>query len=379
MQDKLLCCPGKSNFSEGENAFQRQVELLRDGIERGSLQRLNEMRSDVPGTIATVGLSAAFCGGLALARRSGGRWSVAADSAAYILGGFLGVDVLRRAVPTFGAMADTFSSPENLEINKQLVAANLGTALIDYPMMMVCGYGGLRIGAIRSTGSLMSGLSFFCYVAGTTSTISLACEKTPRTALRYPRGITRFTEPMVDLGGFPDGVQYFGQKRVTLLPGGKTRYNTEDGTIVVGDRFELKVTNQKDGKSTTRYYDGYSHIAPSSVVSGPDGMIVVRFPVRQNSSGGAKYASSLQIEPREARAVHGFPDGTKEESHWDGVGYYGAKVEHHVDGTTTMKYNHVSHQVIGVLNRDRTLLTVEDDAGKQQAFRWNTLYKRYLR
>ncbi|MBX9722114.1 MAG: hypothetical protein K2X81_12010 [Candidatus Obscuribacterales bacterium] len=128
------------------DAFRREVELLHDGIKQGVMHRLSS-----PGDLA-VSAGVAFVGaaGLRLAMDAGGKWGTAAKIAG---AGFLALgasDLARRAVPTTDAMIDTWKSGRNLDVNKLTVANNLGTAVVDYPLMALAGSAGFKM-ASRST------------------------------------------------------------------------------------------------------------------------------------------------------------------------------------------------------------------------------------
>lgn len=133
--------------------LQRESELLRDGLSAGALHRLNEMYENPGNTALTVGGCAILGVGLNLASRAGGRWGTVAKVATYGFGAALGVDVLRRGIPTIGALADTWNSPTNLDINKGTIAGMAGTALIDYSVMFASGYTGYKIAGRFPMGS----------------------------------------------------------------------------------------------------------------------------------------------------------------------------------------------------------------------------------
>ncbi len=128
--------------------FQREVELLRDGLSTGVTDRLEHMASNLGETATNLGICAGIGAGLNIASRAGGRWGTAAKFGTGILL-VAGVgDVARRAVPTLAAMGDTWSSGANLEANKETVAKYAGSALVDYPVMMAAGYGGFKLGGL---------------------------------------------------------------------------------------------------------------------------------------------------------------------------------------------------------------------------------------
>lgn len=140
IEEKQAIVPN-NNVQEGTlTKLQREADLLRGGIADGVKHRLSE-----PGELLRDS-GIAFAGAYALkaALNAGGRWGTAAK----IVGGICGVgaaaDVVRRTVPTVGAMADTWKSGNNFEQNKVIVANNLGTALVDYPTMALAGYAGLK-------------------------------------------------------------------------------------------------------------------------------------------------------------------------------------------------------------------------------------------
>ncbi|MBX9688335.1 MAG: hypothetical protein K2X27_16620 [Candidatus Obscuribacterales bacterium] len=123
------------------NKLQREAELLRGGVVMGvshRLERPDELLRD-----ATISLVAGYA--LKSALDAGGRWGTAAKVAGGILAIGAAGDMARRAVPTVGAIKDTWNSPHNSEYNKIVVANNLGTALVDYPVMGAAGYAGFKL------------------------------------------------------------------------------------------------------------------------------------------------------------------------------------------------------------------------------------------
>lgn len=147
-----------SRLNDGRESIgdklQRESELLRDGLSTGALHRLNEMYENPGSTALTVGGCALLGAGLNFASRAGGRWGTVAKVATYGFGAALGVDVLRRGIPTIGAIADTWNSPTNLDASKGTIAGMAGTALIDYPVMFASGYAGYKIAGRFPPGSL---------------------------------------------------------------------------------------------------------------------------------------------------------------------------------------------------------------------------------
>lgn len=126
--------------------FQREAELLRDGLGTGIVNRAVEMWENPSDTAVNLGACAGAGLALNLASRAGGRWAAGARIATGVMTLGLGVDVVRRGVPTVGAMADTWSSASHLDASKETVAKFAGSALVDYPVMMLAGYGGYRAG-----------------------------------------------------------------------------------------------------------------------------------------------------------------------------------------------------------------------------------------
>lgn len=126
------------------SALQREAELLRDGLGTGIVNRANEMWNSPGETLLSLSACAVAGGALNLASRAGGRWASASRVAGVVLTTSFGVDLARRAVPTLGAMSDTWSNPDMLKASKETVAKYAGSALADYPLMMAIGYGGFR-------------------------------------------------------------------------------------------------------------------------------------------------------------------------------------------------------------------------------------------
>ncbi|MBY0545655.1 MAG: hypothetical protein K2W95_00035 [Candidatus Obscuribacterales bacterium] len=134
------------NIDTVGSKLQREAELLRDGLGSGIVNRAQEMWDNPGDTALNLGACAGAGLALNLASRAGGRWAAGARLATGAFTLSLGVDVVRRGVPTLGAMADNWSNPGNFESNKDTVAKYAGSALVDYPAMMLAGYGGYRVG-----------------------------------------------------------------------------------------------------------------------------------------------------------------------------------------------------------------------------------------
>lgn len=120
----------------------RQAELLKDGLSSGFSARLTHAQEHLGETAAELGIAAGLGGAMTLAMKAGGKWSAGAKVAGSFMLLGMGADITRRAVPTFGAMADTWRSGANLEQNKQIVGHYAGSALFDYPLMFAGGAAG---------------------------------------------------------------------------------------------------------------------------------------------------------------------------------------------------------------------------------------------
>lgn len=145
---KLLAGDELSN-STGDK-LRREYELLRDGISGGVMHRVSSPEDLLLGAGTALGGGAAF----RMMLDAGGRWGQAAKVAGTGLLLLAGADLTRRAVPTAGAMIDTWKSGANMDANKNIVANNLGTALVDYPVMMLAGNAGFRMAGRPATVTL---------------------------------------------------------------------------------------------------------------------------------------------------------------------------------------------------------------------------------
>lgn len=143
-ENPLTTAPASNDSDSVGAKFQREAELLRDGLSTGAVNRLVQMYENPGETALAVGTCAALGAGLNIASRMGGRWGAAAKLAGGTFAVATGVDLIRRGAPTLGAMADTWSTPANLQANKDTVAHYAGSALVDYPVMLAAGYGGYR-------------------------------------------------------------------------------------------------------------------------------------------------------------------------------------------------------------------------------------------
>lgn len=122
--------------------LQREADLLRDGLSSGLVERAEEAKENLGATTLEVAGSFAIGGGLAWMAKAGGRWGTTAKAAGGLFTILMASDVTRRAIPTWGAMADTWNSEVNLSQNKQIVGHYAGSALFDYPVMLGSGLAG---------------------------------------------------------------------------------------------------------------------------------------------------------------------------------------------------------------------------------------------
>ncbi len=131
-------------------ALRREADLLGTGLTRGATQRLTEMKDNLPDTLANAAACFGLGAALNIASRAGGRWGMAAKviGGVFLVGG--AIDIGRRAAPTLGAIGDTWNSADNLEQNKETVARYAGTAVVDYPFMLLTGYAGFKAGGFTS-------------------------------------------------------------------------------------------------------------------------------------------------------------------------------------------------------------------------------------
>lgn len=127
-----------------QSALERTEKLLFDGILGGAKQRTEELWQNPVELSGTAVLCAASGAALNLMNRAGGRWGLAAKATSGTMALVMAGDVVRRGVPTVGAVIDTWNSPTNFEHNKNVVGAYAGSALVDYPLMMLSGYAGFR-------------------------------------------------------------------------------------------------------------------------------------------------------------------------------------------------------------------------------------------
>ncbi len=145
VKDNLLDSQISSAMSSDNSVtakFQREAELLRDGLSSGFNARVEHAQENIAATTLEVAGSFAIGSTLAWMAKAGGRWGTAAK----VVGGAFTVlmvgDVGRRAAPTWGAVADTWNSEVNLAHNKEVVGHYAGSALFDYPVMLGSGMAG---------------------------------------------------------------------------------------------------------------------------------------------------------------------------------------------------------------------------------------------
>lgn len=134
-----------STVSSGESVtakLQREAELLRDGLSTGFQARVEHAKEHAVATTLEVAGSFGLGAGLAAMSKAGGRWGTAAKVVGGAFTVMLAGDVSRRAIPTFGAMSDTWDSDLNMTQNKQIVGHYAGGALFDYPVMLASGMAG---------------------------------------------------------------------------------------------------------------------------------------------------------------------------------------------------------------------------------------------
>lgn len=132
----------KGDDADGlEDKLQREYELLRDGLGSGITQRMKNPKD------LLLGSAVACAGGstLRLMLDAGGRWGKSAKLLGSGLVLLSAADITRRAVPSGAAILDTWNSKDRMLENKNTVAANLGTALVDYPLMSAAGFAGFKL------------------------------------------------------------------------------------------------------------------------------------------------------------------------------------------------------------------------------------------
>jgi hypothetical protein len=127
---------------EAQGLFSREWQMLSQGVVNGASQRGSDAIKNWDTTALELGGAVVAGYAFNAVMRRGG---VAADIAKYSVYGLLGADVLRRGIPTVAAMWDTAANPGSLDKNTKVVADNLGSALVDYPIMMAGGYAGTKL------------------------------------------------------------------------------------------------------------------------------------------------------------------------------------------------------------------------------------------
>lgn len=145
-----LLKPVSTSGDTAGDALRREAELLGAGLTRGAVQRVQELVHNPEDALLLTGASFGIGAALNIASRAGGVWGGAAKvgGALFLIG--TGYDMYRRAVPTLGAVADTWASGANLEHNKDVVAKFAGSAIVDYPLAAFSGYAGFRVGGLKS-------------------------------------------------------------------------------------------------------------------------------------------------------------------------------------------------------------------------------------
>ncbi|MBY0549612.1 MAG: hypothetical protein K2W95_20205 [Candidatus Obscuribacterales bacterium] len=140
--DSSIATTVASNSDSVTAKFQREAELLRDGLSSGFMNRLEHAKEHAVATTLEVAGSFGVGAGLAAMAKAGGRWGTAAKVAGAGFTLMMAGDVSRRAIPTMGAMADAWHSDLNMAHNKDVVGHYAGAALFDYPVMLASGVAG---------------------------------------------------------------------------------------------------------------------------------------------------------------------------------------------------------------------------------------------
>ncbi|MBX9725184.1 MAG: hypothetical protein K2X81_27520 [Candidatus Obscuribacterales bacterium] len=125
----------------------REYNLLSEGLASGFVSRAEEAKEHPALTSLEIVGSAAVGAGFTWMRAMGGRPAAVAKAGAYLLTTMAEVDVATRVAPSILAMNDTWQSGDNFEIDKNVIASKLGSALFDYPLMAASG----RLGSYGAT------------------------------------------------------------------------------------------------------------------------------------------------------------------------------------------------------------------------------------
>lgn len=187
---------------EAQGLFSREVEMLQRGIVTGATDRAQNVVNDWQTTALELSLSASAGFLLSAAAKKGG---LAGDLAKTVAYGVLATDVVRRGVPTVNAMIDTAVNPASASANSEVVARNLGSAVVDYPLMAASGLVGAKL-----HGLTVSPKMDFIKVGPSDLGLSAADVPSPSTLKRLP-GLS------AELNG-PRGMQIMPEGNLAKIP-----------------------------------------------------------------------------------------------------------------------------------------------------------------
>jgi HD-GYP domain-containing protein (c-di-GMP phosphodiesterase class II) len=147
-EDKVAAA-ATDHDSVGEKLL-REAELIGGGLKKGVSVALEDAWENKGESGLKIGVSAALGAGLALMSRRAGVLQLGAQIAGVAFTVSFAREVAARGSETWGAMKDTWDSPENLERNKTIVAGSLGPLVVDTGLMTAGGAMGAGIARIPS-------------------------------------------------------------------------------------------------------------------------------------------------------------------------------------------------------------------------------------
>ncbi|MBX9720837.1 MAG: hypothetical protein K2X81_05550, partial [Candidatus Obscuribacterales bacterium] len=136
------------HMSTVDGALHTEWQTFCDGLLQGLRDRAKESANNPISTGLEIGSSAGVAAGFTLMSKAGGRWGVAAELGAFVLGGVMANDLVRRGSNVYDVYTNSSAiSVQGLESRKNAIAKNVGSGLFDYSFMFASG--GLAASALQ--------------------------------------------------------------------------------------------------------------------------------------------------------------------------------------------------------------------------------------
>jgi YD repeat-containing protein len=176
---------------------------------------------------------------------------------------------------------------------------------------------------------------------------------------------------------------------VEHLPGDRRRYKTLDGSINTSDDAYQKIVEEKQGKTTTSYYEGNSYSQAASETTDKDGVVHLTFARGPHDS--KQLTAKMTINPRSGEIVRTATDGQTTKLYWNGSGYTEGTAKKLADGKVEITFDDklrgidkkaIYDQKAGSYEIERHWPWSDDTEGPKKEtikYAWNAEHKKLMR